>query len=213
MKRLFALAAAMLLFVGAAGAQTYFNVGYGQNTSIDKSELYSNPSLSNRVFAGVSHNFRFGDFVGLEVGGDFVYDFRRSEYSNFLESLSSAERTWVMKTHYMGVQVPVLFNYKLALSRDLAFKFFVGPTFHYGLKNTVTAYYKGVKEHTTDMYALEFDRGYNRFYVSASAALAMEVAEAFRIKVGYDYGLTNTYENDGRTVKQHVLNFSMAYMF
>ena len=49
--------------------------------------------------------------------------------------------------------------------------------------------------------------------VSASAAFAMEVAEAFRIKVGYDYGLIDLNTSDQVKEKENVVNFSVAYMF
>ena len=204
MKKLFAMAAALLLFVGAASAQTYFNIGYGQGTTTTKfGDLDPDPYNTNIGYAGISHNFRFGDFVGFELGANFVYDYDKTkdEYEG--------QKAGV-KTEYMGVQVPALFNYKLALSRDLAFKFFLGPTFQYGLKYTSTPYVGKEESYSIDYYG---DNGFSRLGISASAAFSVEVAEAFRIKIGYDYGLKDLSPSDDIKTTQNVVNFSLAYMF
>lgn len=204
MKKLFAMAAALLLFVSAASAQTYFNIGYGQGTSITKfGDMDPDPVNSNIGYAGISHNFRFGDFVGLELGANFVYDYNKTK-----EEVLGVKSG--VKSEYMGIQVPALFNYKLALSRDLAFKFFVGPTFQYGLKNTSTPYVGKELSYTVDFYE---DSSINRLGISASAAFAVEVAEAFRFKIGYDYGLKDLNPAENIKLTQNVVNFSLAYMF
>lgn len=205
MKKLFTLAAALLLFVGVSSAQTYFNIGYGQGTTITTfGKMDPNSSNSNILYAGISHNFRFGDFVGFELGANFDYDFAKTQ-ADFTGTEAG------VKTQYMGVVVPALFNYKLALSRDLCFKIFLGPTFNYGLKYTSTPYVGNENTYTINYY--DENGGYNRFGVSASAAFAMEVAEAFRVKIGYDYGITDINTYDQVKEKENVVNFSVAYMF
>ena len=205
MKKLFALAAALLLFVGVSSAQTYFNLGYGQGTTVTTfGDMDPDNANSNILYAGISHNFSFGNFVGFELGANFAYDFANTKFD-----ADGAEAG--VKTQYMGIVVPALFNYRIALSRDLCLKIFLGPTFNYGLKYTSTPYVGNENSYTINYYGE--DGGYNHFGVSASAAFAMEVAEAFRIKVGYDYGLIDLNTSDQVKEKQNVVNFSVAYMF
>lgn len=217
MKKLLTLAAALLLFVGVSSAQTYFNIGYGVGMFNWNGE-YSAGDDSNIFYAGISHNFRFGDFVGFELGANFAYDIAKTkrdasalavvmpEYEGYPEGTMTGWRT-----ENPGIVVPALFNYKLALSRDLCFKIFLGPTFKYGLKYTGTEYIGKEDGYTNDHYADASTL--QRCSVWASAAVAMEVAEAFRVKIGYDYGLTDIYPKESSNVKENVLNFSLSYMF
>ena len=217
MKKLLTLAAAWLLFVGAVSAQTYYNVGYGTGMLIWNGK-YDAADNSNIFYAGVSHNFRFGDFVGFELGANFAYDLAKTKHDVAAFAVVMPEYEGYPEGTYMGwktkrpgIVVPALFNYKLPLSRDLSLKFFLGPTFKYGLKYTSTEYIGKEDGYTHDYYADASTL--QHCSVWASAAASLEVADAFRVKIGYDYGLTDIYPKESAVVKQNVLNFSLSYIF
>lgn len=204
MKKILVIAASLLLFSGMAGAQNYFNIGYGFATTTMKfGDMEPDSEDSNALFAGVSHNFALGNKLGFEAGLNFLYDFEHDS-----EELLGVKG--VIKNDYMGLQMPLLLNYKLVDSRDLALKLFVGPTLHYGLSNKTVTEADGKDLVTVDYYS---DNSYSRFNACASVAFAGEWMNKFRVKVGYDLGLTDFNNADKISAKENMIVFSLGYMF
>lgn len=190
----------MLLVAGTASAQTYFNFGYGlADNCIKFGSMDTDHPNSNVLFAGVSHNFGLSNEFGLETGLNFAYDFAK-------DGLDIAE----VKSKYLGFQAPVLFNYAFRLADDFTVKIFLGPTLSLGLMNKDITFAGGEKMYEVDYYA---DNSLNRFNVSASAAVAAEWANTIRLKLGYDYGLTDYDPSDSIKRTENVLAFTIGYMF
>lgn len=207
MKKLITLAAALLLIGGAASAQNYLNIGYGQGLSRSAfGDMERDLVTSNVLFGGYSHNFTLVGALGTEVGANFNYDFNTTK----LVDVDGKDEGGV-KTQYMGIQVPVLFNYKFVLAEDLTMKLFLGPTFSYGLKYTSKPYVGEEIGYTIDLYGE--NGGYQRFAVSASAAFAIELANRYRLKIGYDYGLTDISQAEYLTEKENMVSFALSYIF
>ena len=200
MKRLFVIAASLVVAAFSAGAQNYINFGYALPTMTYKyGDTKAESSDSNALFLGFSHNFGLSGNFGLEAGLNGLYDFKKTDLIGEVNA----------KSQYIGLQVPALFNYKIDLARDCAVKLFLGPTFAFGLSNKVKS---GTDKtnYTIDYYE---DGSYNRFGASASAAAALEWANVIRLKIGYDLGLVDLNKSDNIVEKQNALVFSLGYMF
>ena len=199
MKKLFTIAVAAILFAVSANAQTYFNLGYGLGS--DRTTFGSmDPDVtnSNTLFAGVSHNFGIAGNFGIEPGVNYVFNFSKTG-----DDLG-------IKNRYHGVQVPVLFNYAVLSSSDLALKVFAGPAANLGLSDKSTTFVGSKKGLVIDNYS---DGSYNRLGVSASFGLAAELSNTIRIKIGYDLGLNDLNKADKVSYKQNLLTFSLGYIF
>lgn len=199
MRKIFTFAAVTILFAVSANAQTYFNLGYGLGS--DKTtfgSMEADVTNSNTIFAGVSHNFGIAGNFGVEPGVNYVFNFSKTG-----DELS-------VKNQYHGLQVPVLFNYALVSSSDMALKVLAGPSANYGLSDKSTTYVGDTKGLDIDNYS---DDSYSRFGVSASFGLAAEWCNTIRLKIGYDLGLTDLNKSDNVNYKQDLLTFSLGYIF
>lgn len=199
MRKILTIAAVTILFAVSANAQTYFNLGYGLGR--DKTTFGSmepDATQSSTLFAGVSHNFGIAGNFGVEPGVNYVFNF-----SNTGDELS-------VKNQYHGIQVPVLLNYAFVPSSNFAFKLFAGPAANLGLSDKSTTYVGDTKGITIDNYA---DDSYNRFGLSASFGIAAELHETFRLKLGYDLGLTDLNKEEKVSYRQNLLTLSLGYIF
>ena len=199
MRKIFTIAALTILFAVSANAQTLFNLGYGLGS--DKTtfgSMETDATNSNTLFAGFSHNFGIADNFGVEPGVNYVFNFSQTG-----DELS-------VKNKYHGIHVPVLFNYALVSSSDIALKVLAGPSASYGISDKSTTYVGGIKGLDIDNYS---DGSYSRFGVSASFGLAAEWCNTIRLKIGYDLGLTDLNKSDNVSYKQDLLTFSLGYIF
>lgn len=199
MKKIFTIAAAMLLFAGAASAQNYINFGYGMPTDVVTfGDMDPETDSFNTAFVGFSHNFLFGKALGLEAGANFVYGFSSDDELGVTLRYSST-----------GLNVPVLLNYGIPVGNLLTLKAFAGPTFHYGFSSKLDSILDGKKALTVDYY----EDTYNRFFLSAGVAVAAEFADTFRVKLGYDLGLTDFDKAEKVTTKENLFSITLSYIF
>lgn len=198
------IAAAMLLVAGTVNAQNYINAGYGRAADrITFGNMEPENESFNTVFAGFSHNFVFGKTFGLEAGINFVHGFNndRDELPGLKSNLHFSSYAF---------NAPILLNCGIPVSDFLNLKLLVGPTLHYGLSCKTDSIVNGEKAYTIDYYG---ENSYNRFYVSAGAALAAELSNKFRLKIGYDFGLTDIDHAEKVSLKENLLSFTVSYIF
>ena len=89
-------------------------------------------------------------------------------------------------------------NYAIGLNRDTNFFVFGGPTLQYGLSSKVKydANVAGISGSTT---ANNYDNdNYNRMNVYLGGGIGIN-AGAFKVTVGYDYGMMNQIKGDNAT--------------
>lgn len=199
MRKILTIATVTILFAVSANAQTYFNLGYGlgeDRTTFGSME--TDASESNTLFAGVSHNLGIAGNFGVEPGLNYVFNF------------SKIGDDLCVKNNYHGIQVPVLLNYAFVPASDLAFKLFAGPAANLGLSDKSTTYVGDTEGLTIDNYE---GGSYKRFGLSASFGLAAEFHDTFRLKIGYDFGLTDLNKSDKVSYKQNLITFSLGYIF
>ena len=195
--------AAMLLVAGSAFAQNYLNVGYGLPTlRYNYGEKLGTEKVDyNKFFAGYSHNFELASEFGLEAGLNFVFGLDKDKEKD-LDAV-------VRNTSFL-FEAPVLANYTFVNESDIKFKAFAGPVFHCGLSDKTTSIVSGGKTWDIDNYK---DGDLNRFNVSAAIAVAAEFSNRYRVKIGYDFGLTDVDKNDNIKLHENCISFTLGYIF
>ena len=119
--------AAALLFASNAQAQLGVNIGYAPMTiAVDNNGNVSNTDYPG-FFGGVNYNVNLTGDLNLSLGGQVRF-ITKTETSSFY-GLASTKNT----TTLINLEVPVLLNYGLNLSRELKVSVFAGAVFGYGL--------------------------------------------------------------------------------
>ena len=202
MKKVLAIAAALLLIGTSAFAQS-FGAGYVQSTQSNGSDS----AASNGFYAGFGYTAEIAPGIALNPGiyYEFLTASSASNLGNFL--------TYNGKTTEHYVNVPL--HISLAYSFAPTFKLFVygGPTASLGIASNTKesgsiAGFGGTS--TTDNYA---SGDYSRFDILAGGGVGAEVMKKFRVNVGYDFGLLDRNKSDNGTLKRNRLTAGVAYVF
>ena len=198
MKKVFAIAAALMMLATAANAQS-FGAGYVQSTS--------NRAASNGFYAGFGYSAEI--MPGLSLNPGIYYEFLTNSNGAGLGSLISVSG----KTTEHYVNVPLHLSFAIPLAPT--FKLFVygGPTANVGVasstKTTVSTIIGGGSD-TANNYD---NQNYSRFDVLAGCGAGIEVMNKFRINVGYDWGLLDRDKTDNGVLKRNRLAAGVAFIF
>ena len=184
MKKVFAIVAlvAAMFVAGNVQAQTTINVGYAPETF-----SYSNSSYNYQgFFAGFTQNFGLSKGIGVAAGAQF-----RMNMKNDTEGAIKTKETQTM------IDVPVLFNYGIAINRDLKVSPFVGPMLTLALTgNTNTKTYLGNTQLTnTDTNWYGDNSSMNRLNLSLVFGANVRFSQ-FNLYGGYRLGLLDQFKND-----------------
>ena len=172
------LLAAALLGGQAAFAQQDWTAGVGYASTsfsgVDCSPFLASHPL-NGFYAGISHEFYFSALAGLtlEPGLRFYYQSGRNE---------SGLKPKYIKMHY--VSVPVDVKYSFGLAGSLMGSVLTGPVFNVGVMGNL--YEKGVFVKTKD----QTDRQLTRVNAQWNFGIALTMAEAVQLRIGYALGLS-----------------------
>ncbi len=197
MKKVFAIAAALMLIGTTAFAQS-FGVGYVNSTRT----VYSN-NPANGFYAGFGYSAEI--MPGLSLNPGIYYELLTASSSEdaFGYHLAGSKTT----EHY--VNVPLHLSY--ALSFAPTFKLFVygGPTANIGIASSTVGDLLGAKK-TFDNYKNE---GISLFDILAGGGIVAEIMKKFRVNVGYDFGLLDRNSSDNVTLKRNRLTAGAAFIF
>ena len=214
MKKIFAtiLAASLMLVATEAFAQIHVGAGYVSSTlSGQYKGNAQDPEASNGFYAGGSFNIPLSGDLGVAPGIYFSLITKTDSDGGSAFGVSYSGKSTFTE---MAINVPVMANYKYALSGDTKFFAYAGPTFQLGLssKTYVEAGlgsfgYSGTGDH----YA---DGDYNKFNLYLGGGIGAEVAK-FMIILGYDYGVLNLYAGDTENTAYHRsnLHIGVGYAF
>ena len=193
MKKIFAFAilSAAILLAGKSNAQLGIHVGYSPEawgTTDDITEL-------NSFFVGIEDNFTLSGDLKLAIGVGARYGTKNGNGSLFGGIVNGKYSTTLV-----GVDVPVLFNYSLHLSRDLSLGVFAGPKVTYTLSGTTHCENSivGITLPSGDIDWFgdaTLDRNYKQLNVSGTVGLAINYRQ-YRLFGGYNYGLLDIDNND-----------------
>lgn len=188
------LAAAAMMLAGA-NASAQISIGVGPATRLyfanDQDAIYG---------VGVQVNFedsmRMSDWFGYSAGLDFG-TYKNKEY--YVPGTSLTE---------MYVDLPVRVKFYIPLGGDVDLFLFGGP---------VASVCVGSHLRAGDTKSSMFDEGfsYSRYDVLAGGGIGMEIAERFKIALGYDHGLLDRDKssNEAKTMHVAAAKFTVSCMF
>ena len=198
MKKVFAIAAALMMLATAANAQS-FGAGYVQSTA--------NSTTSNGFYAGFGYSAEI--MPGLNLNPGLYYEFlTNSNGAGLGDILSISGKT---TEHY--VNVPLHLSYALQLAPN--FKFFVygGPTANMGIASSTKTSVSSVIGGGSDTRNNYNNENYSRFDILAGVGGGIEVMNKFRVNVGYDWGLLDRNKSENATLKRNRLMAGVAFIF
>ena len=196
MKKVLAIVAfvAALFVAGNVQAQSTVYAAYAPETFVS-----GNTSTNYQGFAlGFVQNIGLAKGIGVAAGGQFRMN-TRSESSTLLNT----------KENQMLIDVPILFNYQIAVNRDLAIVPFVGtmPSLALTGSTKVTENVLG-NTVTTDWYSDNSNR--SRFNLYAVFGADVKFTN-FNLFGGYRLGLLDLNKSDNFTLKTNGLFVGLGF--
>ncbi len=198
MKKVFAIVAliAAMFVAGNAQAQTTINLGYAPESFVSG----SNSTNYQGFFAGFTQNFGLSKGIGVAAGAEFRMNTKT--VSNTILGV-----TTTTKDNQFLVDVPILFNYGIAVNRDLTITPFVGPMVSLALAgNTKTSI--GSSSSTYDWYG--DNSNMSRFNLYAVFGANVKFSQ-FNLFGGYRLGLLDLNSNDNITLKTNGLFVGLGF--
>ena len=211
----FVLFLTCLLLTGVA-SRAQWSVGAGYASSSLVARVSPSDSGEKSVFyglyAGVSYALPVAGGIRFTPGVYYEYLARGAK-----AEVSALDFLGETREHYLSV--PLRFEYGLALSPDLRFLVFAGPSLRLGL-DSATSYSIGwgVRDFEVVKGGL-IDHNYNdgdysRFDILVGGGLALELLSRWRLQIGYDAGQLNRYTAE-RDLRLHAnrLTAGIACLF
>lgn len=207
MKKVFAIAAALMMLATAANAQS-FGAGYVQSTQ----KMNNNSSTANGFYAGFGYTADFtpkGSAISLALNPGIYYEYLNSTSAGSIWFVSGESKT---QEHYVNVPLQLSVGFNFAPT----FKLFAyaGPTANVGIASS-TKSSVSVAGHTgsvdpTDNYK---SGDYSRFDIMLGGGVGAEIMNKFRVNVGYDLGMLDRHKSDDITLKRNRLTAGVAFIF
>ena len=183
MKKVLAIVAliAAMFVAGNVQAQTTINLGYAPESFVSGSTSTNYQGF----FAGFTQNFALSKGIGVAAGAQFRMNTKS-------ESTTILGVTTTSKDSQFLIDVPILFNYGIAVNRDLKISPFVGPMLSLALVGN-TKYSIGSNTSTTDWYGDNSNMGRFNLYAVFGANLKFN---QFNLFGGYRLGLIDLYSSN-----------------
>lgn len=198
MKKVLAIVAfvAAMFVAGNVQAQSTIYAGYAPETFVT-----GNTSTNYQgFFAGFTQNFGLSKGIGVAVGAQV-------RMNNKSESTTVLGVTSTTKNSQFLVDVPILFNYGIAINRDITVTPFVGPMVSLALAGN-TKYTLGSSTSTTDWYGDNSRMSRFNLYAVFGADLKFN---QFNLFGGYRLGLLDLNSSDNVTLKTNGLFVGLGY--
>ena len=198
MKKVLAIVAfvAALFVAENVQAQSMVYAGYAPETFVT-----GNTSTNYQgFFAGFTQNFGLSQGIGVAAGAQFRMNTKT-------ESATLLGVTSTTKDNQFLVDVPILFNYGIAINRDITVTPFVGPMLSLALAGN-TKYTLGSSTSTTDWYGDNSRMSRFNLYAVFGADLKFN---QFNLFGGYRLGLLDLNSSDNVTLKTNGLFVGLGY--
>lgn len=191
-----ALVAAMFV-AGNVQAQSMVYAAYAPETFVA-----GNTSTNYQGFAlGFTQNFGLSKGIGVAAGAQFRLNTRSAT-----QTLGGF--TGKVKETQTIIDVPVLFNYKIAVNRDLAIVPFVGPMPSLALTGTTKGVDPIFGENSSDWYG--DNSTYSRFNLYAVFGADVKFSN-FNLFGGYRLGLLDLNKSDNASLKTNGLFVGLGF--
>ena len=191
-----ALVAAMFV-AGNVQAQSTIYATYAPETFVAGSNSTNYQGFS----IGFSQNIGLSKGIGVAAGAQFRMNTR-----------SATQTLWgftgKVKETQTVIDMPILFNYKIAVNRDLAFVPFVGPMPSLALTGTTKGADPIFGENSSDWYGDNSTR--NRFNLYAVFGVDVKFSN-FNLFGGYRLGLLDLDSNDNASLKTNGIFVGLGF--
>ncbi|MBP5504943.1 MAG: PorT family protein [Bacteroidales bacterium] len=201
MKKVFAIAAALMLLGTTAFAQS-FSAGYVQSTANNN----GTNGVANGFYAGVGYTAQIAP--GLNLNPGLYYELLTSSSAASAIIATNNSKT---TEHYLNVPFHVSYGFDLAPTFRLSV--FAGPTANFGIASkthsSTNVVIVGNVTNDTDNYA---SGNYGRFDIMVGGGVCAELSKKIRIVGGYDLGLMDRNTTDNGTYKRTRFYVGAAYV-
>ena len=187
---IFVLAAAAMMFAGA-NASAQFSIGAGPATRFYFANNYD-AIYGVGVQVSLEGGKRISDFFGYSAGVDFG-TYKNKEY--YVPGTIFTE---------MYVDIPVRAKFYLPLGGNIDLFLFGGPVASVCVSSHLRS---------GDVKSSMFDEGfsYSRYDVLAGVGVGVELAERFKIALGYDHGLLDRDKSSNEAKTMHVAAAKLTF--
>lgn len=185
------LAAAAMTLAGATTASAQVSLGAGPATRIHFQKAWD---VTYAV--GVQVNFEDSQRVSDNFGYSAGVDFGTYKMKDFRPGIAMTE---------MYVDLPIRAKFYVPCSSDIDLFFFGGIV----PSACVSSH---LKTESTNTNRFKEDPDYSRYDVMAGGGIGVELAERFKLALGYDHGLLDRYK-DGRILHVASVKFTVSYLF
>ena len=200
MKKTLAIVAfvAALFVAGNVQAQSTVYAAYAPETFVTG----SNSSNYQGFALGFTQNIALAKGIGVAAGGQFRMN-TKSESTTVLGVTGTVKETQIL------IDVPILFNYKIAVNRELAIYPFVGPMPSLAITGTTkfSETFLGTTT-TTDWYGDNSNQSRFNLYAVFGADVKFN---NFNLFGGYRLGLLDLDKSDNFTLKTNGLFIGLGY--
>ncbi len=205
MKKVLAIVAlvATMFVAGKVQAQSTIYATYAPESFVASYNNNSETTDYQGFSVGYSYNYRLYKGFGVAAGVQFRMNMRSEE--NTLIGL-----TGKVKENQSVIDVPILFNYKLDLTRALSIDPFVGPMASFALSGVTEGSDPILGTSTVKWYGE--DRIYNRFNLYAVAGADLKF-NSLNIFGGYRWGLLDISAYNNYSVKTNGWFVGLGYSF
>ena len=198
MKKVFAIAAALMMLATAANAQS-FGAGYVQSTA--------NSASSNGFYAGFGYSAEI--MPGLNLNPGLYYELLTSSTGASLGSWAS----YSGKTTEHYVNVPLHLSYGINFAPTFKVFAYGGPTANVGIASSTKVSGSVLGFGGSDTIDNYKDSNYGRFDIMLGVGGGVELMRKFRITVGYDWGMLDRDNRDNVVLKRNRLTAGAAFIF
>lgn len=197
------LSAALVLLASApAFAQASIGAGYLSSTELWKSGNSSTQSTPmNGFYAGVGYTVPIANGINFTPG--IYYGFATKDNVVDLAGIFKINGG-KQQDHYLNI--PLDFSFGVDMSSDLRFFVYGGPSLSLALASNLIS-------GSTTVNRFGDNSDLNRFDIMLGGGVGIEVMKAFRINVGYDFGMLNRYNNSNTTCHRNQLTAGVAFLF
>ncbi len=201
------IAASMMLAGTSAFAQISVGVGYlGSPEKLSATNMDLSKSFyMNGLYAGIDNTFQFDQNMGMSVGVYYVYS--AASAASMFETLELVKGVVKGTLNEHFINIPFNLKFGADIQEGLRAFFFVGPTVSCGLSSKVRVNaFDIIKGDISDNYKHDY---FERFDLLFGAGAGLDIADHFRLKAGYDFGLFNRV-GEGLTIKDRQGNVKVA---
>ena len=187
------LVAAVLLIGCISASAQNFGIGGGFVNSATKFE--NAESAFNGGYVQATADLNVSNAFAVVAGLRYMYTGGEKGISlPFFGKTSS---------HTFGI--PVFAKFNVLNTGDMKAFVFAGPTLYYGV-----AFKSQSGELVSNWYKNETFKPLN---ITVGGGIGLDVMEAVRFTVGYDYGLTNRLDSDNSKANSADIRFGVAFLF